>query len=103
MKRLFLPLLVALSFPFGIKAEEPFYSNTWMGADYVLFLNDKEPLENGYIYKFSTKYASNSRKTLKDWQIANCLKSTIDWEIVPSISRYGYERGKLELIKEICR
>ena len=52
---------------------------------------------------FIRRFESNSIKTLNDWQIANCLKSTIDWEIVPSISRYGYERGKLELIKEICR
>tara|TARA_A100001388_G_scaffold147575_1_gene109518 strand:+ start:334 stop:558 length:225 start_codon:yes stop_codon:yes gene_type:complete len=74
-----------------------------MDTDYELFLNNKEPLENGYIYKFRTKYISNSRKTLKDWQIVNCLKSKIDWEIVPAISRYGYERGKPELIKEICR
>ena len=103
MKRLFLLVILVLSLPSRIKAEEPFYSNTWMGTDYELFLNNKEPIENGYIYKFRTRYESNSRKTLNDWQIANCLKSTIDGKIVPAIARYGYERGQPELIKEICR
>ena len=103
MKRLFLLVLVILSLPSRIKAEEPFYSNTWMGTDYQLFINNKDHLENGYIYKLRTRYESNSRKTLNDWQIANCLKSTIDGELVPAIARYGYERGKPELIKEICR
>ena len=86
-----------------LRQKNLFIKNTLMSTDYELFLNNKEPLENGYIYKFRTKYISNSRKTLKDWQIVNCLKSKIDWEIVPAISRYGYERGKPELIKEICR
>ena len=103
MKRLFLLVLLVLSLPSRIKSEEPFYSNTWMGTDYELFLNNNEPIENGYIYKFRTRYESNSRKTLNDWQIANCLKSTIDGELVPAITRYGYERGQHELIKEICR
>ena len=67
------------------------------------FLNKKEPIENGYIYKFRTRYESNSRKILNDWQIANCLESTIDGELVPAIARYGYEKGQSELIKEICR
>ena len=71
-------ILVVLSLLSRIKAEESFYSNTWLGTDYELFLNNKEPLENGYIYKFRTRYESNSRKTLNDWQRANCLKSTID-------------------------
>ena len=103
MQRLFLLVLVVISLPSKIKAEEPFYSNTWMGTDYELFINDKEPLENGYIYKFRTRYESNSRKILNDWQIANCLESTIDGELVPAIARYGYEKGQSELIKEICR
>ncbi len=103
MKRLFLLVILVLSLPSRIKAEEPFYSNTWMGTDYELFFNNKEPIENGYIYKFRTRYESNSRKILNDWQIANCLKSTIDGELVPAVARYGYERGQPELIKEICR
>ena len=77
MKRLSLLVLVVLSLHSRIKVEEPFYSNTWMGTDYELFLDIKESLENGYIYKFRTRYESNSRKILNDWQIANCLKSTI--------------------------
>ena len=103
MQRLFLLVLVVISLPSKIKAEEPFYSNTWMGTDYKLFINNKEPLENGYIYNFRTRFESNSRKTLNDWKIANCFRSTIDGELVPAIARYGYERGKPELIKEICR
>ena len=63
MKRLFLQVLVVLSLPSRIKAEELFYSNTWMGTEYELFFNNKEPLENGYIYKFRTRYEYNSRKT----------------------------------------
>ena len=103
MKRLFLLGLLVLSLPSRIMAEEPFYSNTWMGTDYELFINNKDHQKNGYIYKFRTRYESNSRKTLNDWQIANCLKSTIDGELVPAIARYGHERGMPELIKEICR
>ena len=102
MKRLFLQVLVALSLPSGIKADSPFYSNTWMGTDYELFINDKEPLENGYMYKFRTRFETNSRRTINDWRIADCLKSTIDGELVPAIARFGYERGMPELIKEIC-
>ena len=102
MKRLFLLVLLVLPLPSRIKAEEPFYSNTWMGRDYELFLNNKEPIENGYIYKFRTRYESNSRSDINDWRIADCLNSTIDGKLVPAIARYGYERGMPELIKEIC-
>ena len=102
MKLLLIPALFALSLPSGIKAEEPFYSNTWMGIDYQLFINDKEPLHNGYIYKFRTRYESDSRTTIVNWRIADCLKSSIDGELVPAIARYGYERGMPELIREIC-
>ena len=102
MKRLILPLIAALSLTSGIKAEEPYYSNTWMGIDYELFINDKEPLENGYIYKFRTRFESNSRRTINYWRIADCLESTIDGELVPEVARFGYERGMPELIREIC-
>jgi len=33
MKRLLLLLIAVLSLNAGIKAEEPYYSNTWMGTD----------------------------------------------------------------------
>ena len=102
MKGLLLLLLAALSFPSGIKAEEPYYSNTWMGIDYKLFINDKEPLDNGYMYKFRTRYERDSRIKIVDWRIADCFKSSIDGELVPAIARFGYERGMPELIREIC-
>ena len=102
MKGLLLQLIVVLSLPSGIKAEEPYYSNTWMGVDYQLFINDKEPLGNGYIYKFRTRYESDSRTKIVDWRIADCIKSSIDGELVPAIARFGYERGLPELIREIC-
>ena len=102
MKGLLLQLIVVLSLPSGIKAEEPYYSNTWMGVDYQLFINDKEPLSNGYIYKFRTRYESDSRTKIVDWRIADCIKSSIDGELVPAIARFGYERGMPELIREIC-
>ena len=102
MKRLFLPVLVSLSLFSGIKADEPFYSNTWMGIDYEFFINDKEPLENGYLYKFRTRYESDSRTKIVDWRIADCFKSSIDGELVPAIARFGYERGMPDLIREIC-
>ena len=88
MKRFLLPVLFALSWPSGIKAEEAFYSNTWMGTDYQLFINDKEPLENGFMYKFRTRYESDSITKIADWRIADCLKSTIDGKLVPAIARY---------------
>ena len=97
MIRLFLLVLVVLSLPTRIKAEEPFYSDTLMETDYDFF-SKKELLENGYIYKFRTRYESNSRKALNDWQNDNCLKSIIYGQIVPAIARYGYEKGKRELI-----
>ena len=102
MKRLLLLVMFALSSPSGIKAEQPYYSNTWMGTDYQLFINDKEPLNKGYIYKFRTRYESDSRIYIVDWRIADCFKSSIDGELVPAIARYGYERGMPELIREIC-
>ena len=102
MKRLLSPLLFALSLTTGVKAEEAFYSNTWMGKDYQLFINDKEPLDNGYMYKFRTRYESDSRTTIVDWKTADCLKSSIDGELVPAIARFGYERGMPELIRELC-
>ena len=102
MKRLLLPLIAVLSLPSEIKAEEPYYSNTWMGIDYQLFINDKETLDNGYMYKFRTRYESDSRTKIVDWRIADCLKSSIDGELVPAIARFGYERGMPELIREIC-
>ena len=102
MKRLLLLLIAVLSLPSGIKAEEPFYLNTWMGIDYELFIYDKKPLENGYIYKFRTRFKSDSRTTISDWRIADCLKSTIDGKLVPAIARYGYERGMPTLFNEIC-
>ena len=102
MKHLLLPLIAVLSLPSGIKAEEPYYSNTWMGIDYQLFINDKEPLDNGYMYKFRTRYESDSRTKVVDWRIADCFKSSIDGELVHAIARFGYERGMPELIREIC-
>ena len=102
MKGLLLPVLIALSLPSGIKAEEPYYSNTWMGEDYQLFINDKETLDNGYMYKFRTRYESDSRTKIVDWRIADCFKSSIDGELIPAIARFGYERGMPELIREIC-
>ena len=102
MKRLLLPLIAVLSLPYGIKAEEPYYSNTWMGIDYKLFINDKKPLDNGYMYKFRTRYESNSITNIVDWRIADCFQSSIDGELVPAIARFGYERGLPELIREIC-
>ncbi len=102
MKRSLLTLIAVLSLPSGIKAEEAYYSNTWMGVDYQLFINDKEPLDNGYMYKFRTRYVSDSRTKIVDWRIADCFKSSIDGELVPAIARFGYERGMPELIREIC-
>ena len=102
MKGLLLLLLAALSFPSGIKAEEPYYSNIWMGIEYQLYINDKERLDNGYMYKFRTRYESDSRTNIVDWRIADCFKSSIDGELVPAIARFGYERGMPELIREIC-
>ena len=102
MKRLLLPLIAVLSLPSGIKAEEPYYSNTWMGIDYELFINDKETLENRYIHKLRTRFESNSRTTINDWRIADCFKSSIDEKLVPAVARFGYERGMPELIREIC-
>ena len=102
MKRLLLPLIAILSLPPGIKAEEPYYSNTWMRVDYQLFINDKETLDNGNIYKFRTRYESDSRTKIVDWRIADCFKSSIDGELVPAIARFGYERGMPDLIREIC-
>ena len=102
MKLIFLPVLVVLFLPFGINTEDLFYLNTWMGEDYKLFINDKELLENGFIYKFRTRYESDKRSTISDWGLADCMKSTIDGKFVPLIARYGYERGMPALIKEIC-
>lgn len=99
MKRL---LLIFLLFSSPVIAEKDFYSNTRMGIDYKLFINDKEPLDGGYRYKFRTRYESESRTTIVDWRIADCLKSSIDGKLVPAIARYGYERGMPELIREIC-
>ena len=73
-----------------------------MGTDYQLFINDKEPLDNGYTYIFRTRYESDSRTTIVDWRIADCFNSSIDGELVPAIARFGYERGMPELIREIC-
>ena len=61
MKRLLLPVLIALSLPPEIKAEEPYYSNTWMGNDYQLFINDKEPLHNGYIYNLTVCFHASQK------------------------------------------
>ena len=102
MKHLLLPVLIALYLPTVIKAEEPYYSNTWMGNDYQLFIHDQETLDNGYMYKFRSRYESESRTSIIDWRIADCLKSSIDGELVPAIARFGYERGMPELIREIC-
>ena len=74
-----------------------------MRTDYQLFINFKEPLENGFMYKFRTRYESDTITKIADWRIADCLKSTIDGKLVPAIARYGYARAQPKLIKEICR
>tara|TARA_B100001989_G_C24332747_1_gene360887 strand:+ start:305 stop:538 length:234 start_codon:yes stop_codon:yes gene_type:complete len=73
-----------------------------MRTYYQLFINFKEPLENGFIYKFRIRYENDSITKIADWRIADCLKSTIDGKLVPAIARYGYERGMPTLIQEIC-
>ena len=102
MKHLLFIGLFTLFLNYEIKAEEHYYSNTWMGIDYKLFIKDKESLEYRNRYKFRTRYESDSRTTIMDWRIADCLKSSIDGKFVPAIARYGYERGMPELIREIC-
>ena len=102
MKGLLFLGLFTLFLNSGINAEEHYYSNTWMGINYDLFINDKERLENDFIYKFRTRFESDSRKTINRWRIADCLESTIDGYLVPAIDRYGFERGMSALIKEIC-
>ena len=102
MKGLLFLGLFTLFLNSGINAEEHYYSNTWMGINYKLFINDKEPLDYKYKYRFRTRYESNSRTTIVDWRIADCLKSSIDGKLVPAIARHGYERGMPELIREIC-
>ena len=101
--KFFKKFLICLIFlPNSISAGESFYSNTWMGIDYQLFINDKELLKNGYMYKFRTRYQSDSRTKISEWRIADCLKSTIDGKLITALDRYGFEDGESALIREIC-
>ena len=93
MKRIILSFLVVLFLPSGIKADEPFYSNTWMGIDYELFINDKESFENEYIYRFRTRVETNSRTTINEWSIADCLESRINGVLVPAIKDTDMKEG----------
>ena len=54
------------------------------------------------MYKFRTRYESDSRTTIVDWRMAARLKSTIDGKLVPSIPIYLYERGMPALNREMC-
>ena len=87
MNPLLIFVLVGLSLPSRIKADDLFYSNTSIRMDYQLFINDKELLVNGYAYKLRTRYKSDSGKYMTDWRIANWLKSEIDGKLFPAIAR----------------
>ena len=108
MKRLLLPLLAGL-LVVGCKAkqsknptEEPFYLGLQMGISYKLFIHEKERLDEGISYKFRTRYESDTRTTVSDWRVADCLKSTIDGQLVPALTRSGVERGMPFLIRAVC-
>ena len=108
MKRLLLPLLAGL-LVVGCQAkqsknptEEPFYLGLQMGISYKLFIHEKERLDEGISYKFRTRYESDTRTTVSDWRVADCLKSTIDGQLVPALTRSGVERGMPFLIRAVC-
>ena len=104
MKRLFLLVLVVLSLPSRIKAEEPFYVGLQMGITYKMFLHEKQPIDGGIRYKFRTRveYSSDTPTLIHDWSVADCLESTINDYLVPALSRNGVERGMPFLIRAVC-
>ena len=108
MKCLLLPLIAGL-LVVGCQAkqskdptEEPFYVGLQMGISYKLFIHEKERLDEGISYKFRTRYESDTRTTVSDWRVADCLKSTIDGQLVPALTRSGVERGMPFLIRAVC-
>ena len=108
MKRLLLPLIAGL-LVVGCQGkqskdptEEPFYVGLQMGISYKLFIHEKERLDEGISYKFRTRYESDTRTTVSDWRVADCLKSTIDGQLVPALTRSGVERGMPWMIRAVC-
>ena len=108
MKRLLLPfisgllLVVCQGQQSKAESEEPFYYGLQMGISYKLFIHEKERLDEGISYKFRTRYESDTRTTVSDWRVADCLKSTIDGQLVPALTRSGVERGMPFLIRAVC-
>ncbi len=108
MKCLLLPLIAVL-LVVGCQGkqskeskEEPFYYGFQMGISYKLFIHEKERLDEGIGYKFRTRFESDTRTTISDWRVANCLKSTIDGQLVPALTRSGVERGMPWMIRAVC-
>ena len=55
-------------------------------------------------YKFRTRveYSSDTPIRINDWRVADCLRSTIDGQLVPALSRNGLERHMPFLIRAVC-
>jgi len=110
MKRLLLPLLAILLVA-GCQGkqskepkEEPFYIGLQMGITYKMFLHEQQPIDGGIRYKFRTRveYSSDTPTRINDWSVADCLRSTIDGQLVPALSRNGLERHMPFLIRAVC-
>ena len=110
MKHLLLPLIPVL-LVVGCQGkqskdptEKPFYIGLQMGITYKMFLHEKQPIDGGIRYKFRTRveYSSDTPTRINDWRVADCLKSTVDGELVPALTRSGVERGMPFLIRAVC-
>ena len=89
------------------------YENTHMGESYKVYIYKKENTGSG-IWRFKTKTVFRcgygamagckaSPPYISEWQIADCDNSKIDGKTVPASARYGYERGKPEIFRSVCK
>lgn len=100
---------IAMAAPVGAQLV---YTRYWMGYKHMSYIYKKINLGNGR-WKFNTRVVScflGERSDCKagnpyitEWKVADCTKRTINGEVVPTKARFGYERGKPELFKAICR
>ena len=95
-----------------VKAQLAF-ENTHMGEDYKVYIYKKANIGSGR-WRFQTKTVFRcgaaamqgckaSPPNISDWQTADCDNSTIDGKTVPTVARFGYERGNTEVFKSVCR
>lgn len=79
------------------------YEGMRQGIRYKVYIYAKEAAGEGR-WRFQTKavYRTGAKPYYSNWREADCLRSTIDGELVTAIAQYGFQEGDAAVLKKVC-